>query len=133
MAWIGWMSWLLVGLVGIAHIAFMGAEMFAWARIAPKVAGLQPPCVEATKPIGKNQGLYNGFLAAGLIWSLGSPLNASLGAPPSLDVRLAVFFTGCVLIAGVFGALTLKPINRGLLLAQALPALLALIAIWLRG
>ena len=120
-----WISWLLVALVAILHIAFMAGEMFAWGKLAPRVAGLQPPCVEATKPIGKNQGLYNGFLAAGLLWSLGSP--------PSLDVRLAVFFAGCVLIAGVFGALTLKPINRGLLLAQALPALLALIAIWLRG
>jgi len=118
-------SWLLVALVAILHIAFMAGEMLAWGKLAPRVAGLQPPCVEATKPIGKNQGLYNGFLAAGLLWSLGSA--------PSLDVRLAVFFAGCVLIAGVFGALTLKPINRGLLLAQALPALLALIAIWLRG
>ena len=120
-----WISWLLVALVALLHFGFMASEMCRWEKIAPRVAGLQPPCVEATKPIGKNQGLYNGFLAAGLIWSL-------WGSPPNLDVRLAVFFAGCVLIAGVFGALTLKPINRGLLLAQALPALLALIATWLR-
>ena len=121
-----WPAWLLIALVAILHVAFMAAEMFAWTKIAPKVAGLPLPVAQATEALGKNQGLYNGFLAAGLIWSLGWPA-------PTFDAHLAVFFLICVLAAGVFGALTLKPINRGLLLAQALPALCALIALWLRA
>jgi putative membrane protein len=75
---------------------------------------------------GWNQDLYNGFLAAGLIWSLSWP-------PPAVNTRLAGFFLICVLVAGVFGALTIKPINRILPVAQALPALLALVALWLRA
>ena len=125
MSWT-WIAWLFVALVAILHVAFMVAEMVAWTKLAPKVAGLTPAVAEATEPLGKNQGLYNGFLAAGLIWSLGWPA-------PALDVRLAVFFLLCVLAAGVFGGLTLKPINRGLLLFQALPALCALFALWLRA
>jgi putative membrane protein len=120
-----WISWLLVALVAVLHIAFMAAEMFAWDKLAPRVAGLPPPIVQATKALGANQGLYNGFLAAGLFWSLGEP--------PTLTTSLALFFVVCVLIAGVFGALTIKPVNRGLLALQAFPALLALIALWLRG
>lgn len=119
-------AWLLVALVAILHVVFMAAEMFAWTKIAPKVAGLTISVAQATEVLGKNQGLYNGFLAAGLIWALGWP-------PPALDARVAVFFLVCVLVAGVFGALTLKPINRGLLVVQALPALCALAALWLRA
>ena len=116
---------ILIALVALEHIYILVLEMFLWTTPRGRKAfGTTPEFAEQSKVLAANQGLYNGFLAAGLIWSL--------GAAPSLDVRLAVLFGGCVLVAGVFGALTIKPINRGLLLAQALPALLALISIWLR-
>src|SRR2546421_639115 len=107
-------AWGLVAFIAICHFAFMAAEMFFWTKVAKKVAGLEGPCAEATTPIGKNQGLYNGFLAAGLVWSLSWPA-------PALDRKLALFFVICVLVAGVFGAATIKPINLRLLGFQALP------------
>jgi len=99
----------------------MAAEMFAWTEIAQRVADLPKSVADATKAIGKNQGLYNGFLAAGLTWSL------SWSARPALDRRLALFFIACVLIAGI---LELSRSTFSLLGFQALPALLALFALW---
>lgn len=113
---------ILVGVVAMAHLGFMAIEMFPWKR--PFVfrlvkLGFDPPHNEITAaPIVHNAGLYNGFIAAGLIW----------GMPDSQDAfSLRVFFLSCVIVAGLFGALTLTPKT---LLLQALPGIVALAAVW---
>jgi putative membrane protein len=127
-------AWWLVAVVAALHIVFMAAEMFAWTWLAPNVAGLDDFVAKATIPLGRNQGLYNGFLAAGLVWSLWRPKlttrSANLGKWP-LDRQWAGFFLLCVLFAGVFGGLTIRRPNFGLLGFQALPALGALVVLWL--
>lgn len=105
----------LVALVAIEHLYILILEMFLWTRPAGlRAFGLTPEFAEQTAVLAANQGLYNGFLAAGLIWSL---IRKNDGFP------LRVFFLGCVIIAGVFGAITAKP---SILLVQAAPALVAL-------
>jgi putative membrane protein len=118
-----WIAWTLVAVVALLHILFMAAEMFAWEKMARRV--VEPSVARATKALGANQGLYNGFLAAGLIWSL--------RAPPAIDTHLAVFFLGFVVVAGIFGALTILPINYRLFVLQSVPALCALLALWMVG
>jgi putative membrane protein len=111
----------LVALVALAHIYFLVLEMFLWTKPRTRAAfGMTAEAAEQTKVLAANQGLYNGFLAAGLIWSL--------CAPPPLARPIAVFFLACVLIAGLYGAFTA---NKRILLVQALPAALALIAVWI--
>ena len=107
----------LVALVAIEHIYILVLEMFLWTRPAGlRAFGLTPEFAEQTAVLAANQGLYNGFLAAGLIWGL-------LRKDDGVSIR--VFFLGCVIVAGVFGALTAKP---SILYVQAAPALLALVA-----
>ena len=107
----------LVALVAIEHIYILVLEMFLWTKPAGlRAFGLTPEFAEQTAVLAANQGLYNGFLAAGLIWSL---VRKEDGFP------LRVFFLGCVIVAGVFGAITAKP---SILYVQAAPALLALLA-----
>ena len=106
----------LVALVAIEHIYILVLEMFLWTKPAGlRAFGLTPEFAEQTAVLAANQGLYNGFLAAGLIWSL---FRKDDGFP------LRVFFLGCVIVAGVFGAITAKP---SILFVQAVPALIALI------
>ncbi len=106
----------LVALVAIEHIYILVLEMFLWTKPAGLNAfGLTPEFAEQTAVLAANQGLYNGFLAAGLIWGL---LRKHDG------VAIQVFFLGCIIIAGVFGAVTAKP---SILYVQAAPAALALI------
>ena len=106
----------LVALVAIEHIYILVLEMFLWTKPAGlRAFGLTPELAEQTAALAANQGLYNGFLAAGLIWSL---MLKEDGYP------IRVFFLGCVIVAGIFGAVTAKP---SILLVQAAPALLALI------
>jgi len=106
----------LVALVAIEHLYILVLEMFLWTRPAGlRAFGLTPEFAEQTAVLAANQGLYNGFLAAGLLWSL---IRKDDGFP------LQVFFLGCVIIAGVFGAITAKP---SILLVQAVPALIALV------
>jgi putative membrane protein len=110
----------LVSLVALVQIAIATVEMFLWN--VPRVhSRLSFTDAEAKKvaPIVANAGLYNSFLAAGLIWGL----LAGSGGPP-----IEVFFLACVAVAGVFGAVTLKPTT---LVLQTLPAVLALVAVWL--
>jgi putative membrane protein len=96
----------------------MALEMFLWDRpLGRRTFGLTPEFAAASKTLAANQGLYNGFLAAGLLWGLW------LGAP-GLPVK--VFFLVCVLVAGVFGAIT---VNRKILFVQAAPAAIALVAL----
>jgi putative membrane protein len=104
-----------VGLVALLHLYFLVLEMFLWEKPSGlRAFGLTPDFARASKALAANQGLYNGFLAAGLAWGLG--LGES-GTP------IKIFFLGCVIVAGVFGALTA---NRKILLVQALPGAAAL-------
>lgn len=110
----------LIALVALLHIGFLVLEMFLWTT--PKgrrVFGLTPEFARQSRSLAANQGLYNGFLAAGLLWGLW------LGAD---GFAIALFFLACVLVAGVFGAFTA---NRKILFIQALPAALAMAALWL--
>ena len=103
----------------------MYMEMFGWVGFAQRVAGLPLDVAEATKPLGFNQGLYNGFLVAGLVWSL--------RASAPFNRQLAVFFRCCVLVAGLVGFATIAPPNYRVLIAQSLLAALALVAVWKIG
>ncbi|MER3790586.1 DUF1304 domain-containing protein [Klebsiella pneumoniae] len=109
---------LLVALVAIIHLAILVLEMFLWEGSAGRRAfNLSADFARQTRVLAANQGLYNGFLAAGLAWGLWR------GAP---GVQAVIFFLACVLAAGIFGALTA---SRKILYIQALPALLALVAV----
>jgi putative membrane protein len=110
----------LVVLVIASHVGFLVLEMFFWTSpYAMKIFSLTPEFAQSSKAMAANQGLYNGFLAAGLTWGL---LKGDEG------FALKVFFLGCVIVAGVFGALTVK---TSILFVQALPAALAMIALLL--
>lgn len=112
----------VIGLVALLHLYFLVLEMFLWDKPAGmKAFGLTPEAAQSSKVLAANQGLYNGFLAAGLLWGL------SLGAP-GMGVKL--FFLGCVLVAGVFGALTA---SRKILFVQALPAAIGLVLVLMSG
>ncbi len=108
----------LVILVAMFHVLIMMVEMFFWdTPIGHKIFMLTSETAKITQTLAMNQGLYNGFLAAGLFWGAFSN---------RFDVK--VFFLGCVIVAGVFGALTFKP---SIFFTQGLPAVLALVAVWL--
>lgn len=110
---------ILIALIAALHLYFLILEMFLWDKpVGMKVFGNSLEKARLTKVLAQNQGLYNGFLMAGLIWSL--------FAPESYATALANFFLGCVLIAGVYGAST---VSQKILYIQALPALLALIVL----
>ncbi|WP_298924254.1 DUF1304 domain-containing protein [uncultured Ramlibacter sp.] len=106
-------AFVLSALVALLHLYFLVLEMFLWDKPAGrKVFKTTPEFATASKVLAANQGLYNGFLAAGLVWGL-------LGG----GAAVLVFFLGCVIVAGVFGAAT---VNKRIFFVQALPALLAL-------
>lgn len=108
----------LCALVAIAHLGFMVLEMFFWDHpVGRRIFSMTPEVSASSAVLAMNQGLYNGFLAAGLAWGLWSGRT---------DVK--VFFLGCVTVAGVFGAVTAK---GTILFTQALPAVLALAAVLL--
>ncbi|HTP72592.1 MAG TPA: DUF1304 domain-containing protein [Burkholderiaceae bacterium] len=110
----------VVALVALLHLYFLVLEMFLWDKPAGlRAFGHTPEAAAASKVLAANQGLYNGFLAAGLLWGL------SLGAA---GTAVKVFFLLCVLIAGLYGAATA---SRKILVVQALPALIALALLWL--
>lgn len=105
----------LVALVAALHVYFLILEMFLWdTPYGRRTFKLTPEFSAASKTLAANQGLYNGFLAAGLVWGL-------LLGPAGLAVK--TFFLGCVVVAGVYGAAT---VGRTILFVQALPAALAL-------
>lgn len=105
-------------IVAVLHLYFLVMEMFFWTKPAGlKAFGLTPEVAESSKVLAANQGLYNGFLAAGLLWGAHGGGRA-----------VTLFFLGCVVIAGVFGGLTA---NRKILIVQALPGLIALIMMYL--
>jgi len=109
----------LVGLVAALHGYILVLEMFLWEkRPGRKLSGFDPQMARATAPLAANQGLYNGFLAAGLLWGL-------IADDPT-GFRVQVFFLSCVVVAGLYGGLTA---NRRILVAQALPGAIALGAV----
>ena len=109
----------LIAIIAILHLYFLILEMFLWDKpLGMKAFGNTVEKAKLTKVLAQNQGLYNGFLAAGLIWSL--------FASAPFAIRLANFFLGCVLVAGVYGAMTA---SKKILYIQAMPALIALIAL----
>ena len=104
-----------VALVALLHLYFLVLEMFFWDKpLGRRTFGLTPEFAKASKGLAANQGLYNGFLVAGLFWGIW--LGAA-GGP------VKIFFLGCVIVAGVFGALTA---SRKILWVQALPGAVAL-------
>ena len=108
-------SVVLVALVALLHAYFLVLEMFLWdTPYGRRVFKSTPEFAAASKTLAANQGLYNGFLAAGLAWGL------ALG---DAGVQVKVFFLACVIIAGVFGAATA---SRSILFVQAIPGILAL-------
>ncbi|WP_043802069.1 DUF1304 domain-containing protein [Deinococcus gobiensis] len=109
---------LLVAAIALLHVYILVLEMFLWTTPrAMKAFGTTPEFAQATRALAANQGLYNGFLAAGLLWGLVT------GSAP-----VQLFFLGCVAVAGVYGALTS---NRRILFIQTVPAVLGLLAVLL--
>jgi putative membrane protein len=106
---------IVVGLIAVMHVNILVLEMFLWDKPAGlRAFGQTPEAAKASKVLAANQGLYNGFLAAGLFWGL------SLGA---CGFGVKVFFLCCVLVAGLYGAATA---NRKILFVQAVPAAIGL-------
>ncbi len=113
---------ILIGLIALFHIYILWIELFAWTTVGKKTFRNFPSeLFEPTKALAANQGLYNGFLAAGLIWSL-------LIKDESWQTNVASFFLCCVAIAGIYGALTA---SKKILYVQGLPALIALVLLWI--
>jgi putative membrane protein len=111
---------ILIGLIAVLHFYFLILEMFYWDKPKGlKTFGHSLESAKESKTLAMNQGLYNGFLAAGLIWGL------SLGGAGS---SIKIFFLACVAIAGIFGGLTA---SRKILFIQASPAIIALILVFL--
>ena len=107
---------IVIAVIALLHAYFLVLEMFLWTKPAGRRAfGLTAEFAEQSKVLAANQGLYNGFLAAGLIWGL------SLGLA---GFGIKIFFLACVLIAGLFGGFTA---SRKILWLQALPAVIALV------
>jgi len=109
---------IVIAVVAVSHVGFLLLEMFFWDHpFGRKRFGMTPEYSQASASLAANQGLYNGFLAAGLIWGLASG---------QFSVKL--FFLVCVIIAGIYGAFTAR---RSILYIQAMPALLGLILLYL--
>jgi putative membrane protein len=105
----------VIAIVALQHLGFLVLEMFLWDKpLGMKIFRLTPERAASSKALAANQGLYNGFLAAGLIWAL------VLGAEGR---AIAIFFLNCVVVAGVFGAAT---VSKRILYVQAVPAAIGL-------
>ncbi|WP_337104308.1 DUF1304 domain-containing protein [Paenibacillus sp. YIM B09110] len=116
------LSVILVALVALEHIYILILEMFMWTKPrAMRIFGTTKAFAEQTKSLAANQGLYNGFLAAGLAWGLLHPDDA-------FGRQIQLFFLACVLVAAVYGGLTAK---RSIVVTQGLPALIALAVVLL--
>ncbi|WDF54720.1 DUF1304 domain-containing protein [Mucilaginibacter sp. KACC 22063] len=107
----------------IEHCYILWMEMFAWETAGKRVFSTSLPqeLFTPTKRFAANQGLYNGFLVAGLVWSF-------LIENPEWAINIRLFFLGCVAVAGIFGALTA---SKKIFVVQAMPALLAMLFVWL--
>ncbi|MBE8997322.1 DUF1304 domain-containing protein [Nostoc sp. LEGE 12447] len=115
----------LIGIIAFIHILFLIVQMFFWKTklVQEKIVGDFTP-EQISEILAKNQGLYNGFLAAGLIWGL-----FILQKVPQVEpLSIVIFFLICVAIAGIFGSITLK--RPTAFLIQSIPAILALLLLW---
>ena len=113
---------IIIGIIAVIHFYILWLEMFAWTTRAPKVFKTIPKeLFLPTKTLAANQGLYNGFLAAGLVWSL-------FIEDYAWKQYVAIFFLTCVFIAGIYGAATA---SKKILYVQSIPALIALVFIHL--
>lgn len=113
-------SKILIGIIAIQHIYIVYFEMFAWTTVGRKIFGKYPKeFFPKTKVLAANQGLYNGFLVLGLAWSL-------FIQDPVWSRNVALFFVGCVSIAGIYGGLTA---TRKIFIVQGIPAILALLSL----
>ena len=111
----------LVAIVALEHVWFLVLEMFLWQKpLGLKTFRQTAENARITAVLAANQGLYNGFLAAGLFWSL-------LVESPTQSFHLQTFFLVCVAVAGIYGGFTA---SRSILFVQALPALLGLVVLW---
>ena len=109
----------LTGLVALLHVWFLILEMFLWTKpIGLRTFRNTPEKAEVQRVLAANQGLYNGFLAAGLVWGLAA-------SDPALGLAVRSYSLACVIVAGLYGAVS---VSRRILFVQALPALLALVA-----
>ncbi len=117
------LSIILTLFVAIEHCYIVWMEMFAWQTAGKKMFGnsLPPELFTPTKGLAANQGLYNGFLVAGLVWSF-------LIEDAAWSINIRLFFLGCVAVAGIFGAVTA---SKKIFMVQALPALLAMLLVYL--
>ena len=112
---------ILIGIIATEHLYFLWLEMFAWTSKGPKIFKKVPEEIfHASKSLAANQGLYNGFLSAGLFWSL-------FIKDPVWSLNIGVFFLLCVLTAGIFGAFT---VSSRIFFVQAFPALVTLVFIY---
>ena len=108
---------IFIGFVAFMHLYFMYFEMFAWTTLGRKIfRGFPKDLFEPTKSMAANQGLYNGFLAAGLIWTF-------FIENVEWQANVALFFLICVAVAGIYGAIT---VSKKILFVQAIPALIAI-------
>jgi putative membrane protein len=113
---------ILIAIIAIEHLVILWIEMFGWETIGKKVfTSLPQDLFKPTKMLAANQGLYNGFLSAGLIWSL-------LVTDAIWQNNIALFFVGCVIIAGIYGAITS---SKKIFFVQALPAVITFIIVLL--
>jgi len=117
------LSQLIIGYVALLHLYILWLEMFAWTTRGRKVfKNIPEDQFEKTKVMAANQGLYNGFLAAGLLWSL-------VIKDPVWGKYVALFFLSCVLVAGIYGALSA---SKRIFFVQAVPAILGLLSFMLQ-
>jgi putative membrane protein len=117
-----WIANGLVALVAALHVYFLVLEMFLWTKpLGLKTFHNTPEKAAESAVLAANQGLYNGFLAAGLVWGL-------VHGTPGFAFQIKVFFLLCMIVAGIYGAAT---VSRRILFVQALPPAIALILLWL--
>lgn len=113
---------ILIGIIATLHLYIMGFEMFAWESRGPKVfAEFPKDLFPKTKSMAANQGLYNGFLAAGLIWTF-------CISDPVWKTNIALFFLGCIAVAGIYGTLTA---SKKIVFVQTVPAVITMVLILL--
>lgn len=113
---------IIIGIVALLHLYFLWLEMFAWTTAARKVFRTIPSDMfEKTTQLAANQGLYNGFLAAGLIWTF-------FITDPIWSENIALFFLGCVLVAGLYGAYS---VHKKIFFVQGIPALIGILLLLL--
>ncbi len=111
---------ILIVVIALMHLYFLWLEMFAWTTRGKKVFRSFPKeLFEPTKTLAANQGLYNGFLAAGLIWSV-------IITDPSWSKNIALFFLGCVAVAGIYGGISA---DKKIFVVQGIPALITILLI----